>query len=427
MGRRRMSPRERREYERLQERKKRQLERRYAREEGIEDSCRSDSRRGDRERSRRNKRSVFGKILLAMQAFMSVAFMGMMLILGILPLKYLAVLAACLLILWSIGLVAHLRRRSRGTGGKIYMTVMTLFLAIGTFYVGKVTGALGQMAGGNLEVDIQVKNEPFSVYLSGIDVYGDVSKKSRSDVNIIATVNPETKQILLTTTPRDFYVEIPGVSKGQKDKLTHAGIYGVDASIRTLEKLYDTEIPFYARINFTSLIEIVDKLGGVDVYSEYAFKTGTDAGKVMSVSKGMNHFDGKEALAFSRERKNLPGGDNQRGKNQQAVITAMIKKMVSPSMLIKANGIIDSVSGNVETNMSKKQIQSLIKMQLSDGGSWNVYSVAAEGTGAKSSCYSSGSTLLYVTKPNQGSVEKIKDLINRVENGEILEGSEATK
>ena len=272
--------------------------------------------------------------------------------------------------------------------------------------------------------DRQVKTKPFSVNLSGIDVYGDISTNSRSDVNIIATVNPKTHQILLITTPRDYYVEIPGISKGEKDKLTHAGLYGVDASIRTLSELYDMEIPFFARVNFTSLIEIVDELGGVDVYSDMSFKTGWESGKKINVIQGMNHFNGEQALAFSRERKHIPGGDNQRGQHQQAVITAMIKKIVSPSMLLRANGIIDSVSGNVETNMSREQLQSLIKTQIRKGGAWNITSVSAEGEGMKGICYSAPKQELYITKPDYESVEMIKDLVNKVESGEILEDSE---
>ena len=164
----------------------------------------------------------------------------------------------------------------------------------------------------NQSVDVEVQDEAFSVYISGIDVFGAIETNSRSDVNIIAVVNPKTHQILLVTTPRDYYVEIPGISGGQKDKLTHAGIYGVDASMATLEELYDTELEFYARVNFTSLIEIVDALGGVDVESEYAFTTSSDSGMVINVNQGTNHFNGEEALAFSRERQNVPGGDNQR-------------------------------------------------------------------------------------------------------------------
>ena len=144
--------------------------------------------------------------------------------------------------------------------------------------------------------DVEVKNDTFSVYISGIDVFGAIETNSRSDVNIIAEVNPTTHQILLVTTPRDYYVEIPGISGGQKDKLTHAGIYGVDASMATLEQLYDTNIDFYARVNFTSLITMVDALGGVDVESEYAFTTSDDSALVMNVVQGTNHFNGKQHL-----------------------------------------------------------------------------------------------------------------------------------
>lgn len=275
---------------------------------------------------------------------------------------------------------------------------------------------------------VDVTDNTFSVFISGIDVYGPIETNSRSDVNIIATVNTKTHQVLLITTPRDFYVEIPDISGGMRDKLTHAGIYGVDASIATLSQLYDMDIDFYARVNFTSLIEIVDVLGGVEVYSEYAFDTSADTnwgmGQSLSVKQGYNTFNGKQALMFSRERNNIPGGDNQRGKNQQAVITAIIKKMISPTILVNANGLINSVSGNVETSMSEDQIQELIKGQLAEGGAWNIYSVAAYGESASETCYSGGNMPLYVIWPDEASVNEIKELVDKVEQGEMLEGSE---
>lgn len=278
----------------------------------------------------------------------------------------------------------------------------------------------------NKSKDVSV-DKCFSVYISGIDVYGAIETNSRSDVNIIAEVNPETHQVLLITTPRDYYVEIPGISGGQKDKLTHAGIYGVDASMATLSQLYDTDLDFYARVNFTSLIDIVDALGGVDVESEQAFTTSEDSGLVMNVVQGTNHFNGKQALAFSRERQNIDGGDNQRGKNQQAVITAMIKKMVSPAILTGANEIISSVSGNVDTNMSTEQIQDLIKTQLAEGPVWNIKSMAAEGTGDEQMCYSYSGSTLYVMQPNQESVDAIKSAIKDLKDGKTLEGSVSTQ
>ena len=269
-------------------------------------------------------------------------------------------------------------------------------------------------------------NESFIVYISGIDVYGKIETTSRSDVNILAVVNPTSHQILLVTTPRDYYVEIPNISGGQRDKLTHAGVYGVDASMNTLDALYDINIDFYARVNFTSLVQMVDALGGVDVNSEVAFSKELESGGSINVVKGINHFNGEQALAFSRERYSLEGGDNQRGKNQQAVITAMIKKCVSPAILTGANGILSSVSGNVDTNMSQEQIQDLIKQQLNDAAAWSIKSVAATGTGDSQVCYSCPGTPLYVMQPDMAVVQSIKDTIKAVESGEVLEDSEST-
>lgn len=269
----------------------------------------------------------------------------------------------------------------------------------------------------NTAENIHVDRECFTVYVSGIDVYGPIETNSRSDVNIILVVNPVTHQILQVTTPRDYYVEIPGISEGQRDKLTHAGIYGVDVSMATLEALYGIDLDFYARVNFTSVVDIVNALGGIDVYSEQEFTTNDG----MYVQAGMNHFDGEEALAFSRERYHVDGGDFQRGKNQQAVITAMIQKAASPAILMGASGIMSGVSGNVDTNMSQKQIQTLIRSQLNSGADWNIVSMAAEGTGDEQYCYSSPGSLLYVAWPQEESISEIKAAMEAVQRGEALE------
>ena len=269
--------------------------------------------------------------------------------------------------------------------------------------------------------------KPFAVYLSGIDTNGDITEQGRSDVNIVAVVNPTSHQVLLITTPRDYYVPIPGVSGGQDDKLTHAGIYGVDVSMQTLEALYDTDIEFFGRVNFTSMTSVVDALGGLDVESDLEFDTGWESGAEIHVNEGMNHFDGISALAFCRERQALPDGDNGRGVHQQAVITAIIKKMMSPAMLRGASDIIESVSDGVDTNFTSSQIQSLIKTQLRTNAKWNIYSVAADGTGGTDICYSSGNEELYVTYPDEDSVAEIIGLIKKVKDGEIIEGSVSTE
>ena len=279
--------------------------------------------------------------------------------------------------------------------------------------------------------DSSLTSEPFTVYISGIDTYGEVTETSRSDVNIIAVVNPKTHQILLITTPRDSYVplygpssQIPEYSQGSLDKLTHAGVYGIETSMETLGKLYDTDINYYVRLNFTSLIDIVDILGGIDVDSEFAFTTGDESGAVVEVHEGTNHFDGKQALAFSRERHALEDGDNQRGKNQQAVITAMLKKVISPTMLLRASTLMNQVSKDVEMNVTQAQLNALIRNQLRTNADWTIQSVALSGEGGQDYCYSAPDQLLYVMYPDETELQKIIDLANVVEEGGTLPDGE---
>ena len=263
-----------------------------------------------------------------------------------------------------------------------------------------------------LEQETADVEEPFNVYISGIDVDGPITTNSRSDVNIIMTVNPNTKKILLTTTPRDYYVQIPDISGEQRDKLTHAGIYGVDASMRTLEQLYGIDISYYARVNFSSLVKIVDTLGGVDVDSDFEFTAGG-----YQFKKGMNHLDGKQALAFSRERYSFEDGDNQRGKDQQKVLTAILNKAMSPAILSNASALIADVSDSVQTNMTKEEMTKFIKMQLNDGASWTIESQAASGNGDTQACYSSGDQPLYVMWPDEAVVQSISAKMNEILNG----------
>lgn len=268
-----------------------------------------------------------------------------------------------------------------------------------------------------IETEIEQENvdvsEPFNVYISGIDVDGPIATTSRSDVNIIMTVNPNTKKILLTTTPRDYYVQIPDISGEQRDKLTHAGIYGVDASMRTLEQLYGIDISYYARVNFSSLVKIVDTLGGVDVDSDYEFT----AVNGMHFNQGKNHLNGEEALAFSRERYSFEDGDNQRGRDQEKVLTAILNKAMSPAILANASALIADVSDSVQTNMTQEEMAKFIKMQLNDGASWTIESQAASGTGDTQACYSSGDQLLYVMWPDEAVVQGISAKMNEILNG----------
>ena len=278
-----------------------------------------------------------------------------------------------------------------------------------------------------------IVTKPFILYLSGCDQSGKITTRGRSDVNILAVVNPKTKQILLLSTPRDYYVEL-SIAKGQmKDKLTHAGIYGIDVSMDTLGNLYDVDVDLYFKVNFTGFKEVIDALGGIEVDSDVAFTAGTNAssqsaGNTYSFTKGINKLDGDAALAFARERHAFASGDNQRGKNQMKVIAGVVKKMQSTALLTNYAQIMDSVSESFETNMSTSQIQALVKMQLADMSGWDIVSQAVTGTGDSTKVYSSPKLNHYVMIPDEESVAEAKAMIKKVQDGESLsEKSEDTE
>lgn len=275
--------------------------------------------------------------------------------------------------------------------------------------------------------DLPITKQPFIVYLSGMDVYGELEQTSRSDVNIMACVNPATKQVLLVSVPRDAYVEIPGITNGEKDKLTHAGMYGVQYSMASMEEIFDVDISYYVRVNFTSLIMMVDALGGVDVESEYAFSTyykqydaENDSWSYYEYSKGENHLDGAYALAFARERMNLPGGDYQRAKNQQKVIAALLEKLKSPAILTGYTGLLSSLEGKMDTNLSSQQIASLVKMQLNDAADWNIVSSNVYGVASEEYCASYAEAPLSVEILDDDSIAAVQEVIEKLMNGEII-------
>ena len=274
-----------------------------------------------------------------------------------------------------------------------------------------------------LDKEVNVTNSTFTVYISGIDTYGSISGVSRSDVNMIATINPITKQILFTSIPRDYYVQLRGTT-GYKDKLTHAGMYGIDMSVGTIEDLLDVEINYYYRVNFSTLEKVIDAIGGVDVYSKYNFSSSQFTGATFRFTKGYNHLNGRQALSFSRERYNLPHGDRDRGVNQQAVLDGVVRKVTTPAIITKYTAILESLKGSFQTNMTETDIQKLIKMQLNDMAKWNVTSYSLDGyDGEYEYTYTHPFQKLYVMHPTETTVVKAKELIDKVYAGEMLESS----
>lgn len=259
------------------------------------------------------------------------------------------------------------------------------------------------------------KNQSFNVYVSGIDTYGPISSVSRSDVNIIMTVNRETKKILLTTTPRDSYVPIADGGNNQKDKLTHAGIYGVDASIHTLENLYGIDLNYYARLNFTSFLKLIDLLGGVDVHNDQDF---TSLHGKFHFPVGNVHLDSEQALGFVRERYSLADGDRDRGRNQQKVIVAIIQKLTSTEALKNYSDIIQGLQDSLQTNMPIETMMDLVNAQLESGGSYRVNSQDLKGTGRMGlPSYAMPDSNLYMMEIDDSSLAAAKSAIQDVMEG----------
>ncbi|HEM5398535.1 TPA: LCP family protein [Streptococcus suis] len=259
----------------------------------------------------------------------------------------------------------------------------------------------------------QVSGDSFNIYISGIDTYGPISSVSRSDVNIIMTVNRATHKILLTTTPRDSYVAIADGGQNQYDKLTHAGIYGVNASVHTLENLYGIDISNYIRLNFTSFLQLIDLVGGIDVENTQEFTSGG-----YNFPVGTVHLDAEQALIFVRERYSLANGDNDRGKNQEKVIAALIKKLSSPENLRNYQAILNSLEDSIQTDISIETIIGLVNTQLESGTQFTVESQALTGTGRSDlSSYAMPGTQLYMMEINQDSLEQAKAAIQSVLDG----------
>lgn len=491
----------------------------------------SASKKSRKKRKKKNRHTV-GKILAVIQILMSIVFIGVLLMLNILPIKYLAIVFGLLMFLDVFALGTQFTR-SAHIVGKIDCVIMLILLTVANIYLIRANATLFSITNNNYKVDriaiavmeddsaqtlkdasdyvfgvqsisgsdkveqavakaseeaghdlycstyddiftmiqdfydgeidgiiyntayntsiievhatfeqdirelkqIEIKTEvqnvsgdkkdltktPFTVFISGIDTEGSIATTSRSDVNMLVTVNPNTRQILMTSIPRDYYVQLPGISGESYDKLTHAGLYGVECSMETLEQLFGIEVDYYARVNFTTLRDMVDALGGVDLDSIYEFTTISGEYFV----QGMNYdVDGSSALAFARERYNLPNGDNDRVMNQQIVLKAIINKCISPAILTGYMGIMDSLSDSFETSTSQSQIASLVRMQLDEGGSWEMISSRVVGYNDNGYCYSSGDTLLYVMTPNYDSVEAIAGFINRMKDGEVISEEE---
>lgn len=260
-------------------------------------------------------------------------------------------------------------------------------------------------------------DDVFTVYISGSDSRSsDILATGRSDVNIIATINPTTRQVLLVSTPRDYYVPLSIAGEGDlPDKLTHAGIYGIDVSKDTLAKLYDIDIDYYFRVNFTGFEDIINALGGIEVNSQYEFDSGGH-----HFVQGTNYMDGEAALSYVRERYAFPNGDYQRGIHQMQVISAVIQKALSPEILTNYSSLLNAAQDSFVTSVPYDLISTLVRSQLSNNGRWTVDSYYVSGTGSSDYTYSIPNAKAYVTVPDYSTVNTAKDMMRKVRMGHSL-------
>lgn len=260
-----------------------------------------------------------------------------------------------------------------------------------------------------------ITSKPFNVLISGSDTRGGFDENGRSDVIMVATVNPKTSTILLTSVPRDFYVTTAcdaadGCMQGALDKITHTGIHGTNTTKRTVEQLLGIEINYTFKVGFDTVTDLVNALGGVDVTVApgYAFSNSD-----VSVHEGVNHLNGHDALEYARERYAYTEGDRQRTKNQQQVLMGIVNEATKPSVITKYASIMDAMANTFSTTMSNEEISDLIKYQINNNPKWKMEQYMVDGTGDTLMCAELGDAA-YVMVPNQSTVKMAKDKINAV-------------
>ena len=348
-------------------------------------------------------------------------FGGSMVIMDVLPLVWLIVLFVLLFLVSAIVLprVRH-GGKKRGTRAlAVLASLVLIFLYVmGTAYALGTLSFLSSTSVKNEKSVARITKDPFNVVITGIDVDGKIDEEGRSDVNMVLTINPAKGQLLMTSIPRDYQVFLQD-KDGAMDKLTHTGFYGVQSTMLAEEDLLDITANYYVKVNFSTVEKFIDAVGGVDVYSEYEFTPVKM--KDWTVQKGMNHMNGKQALAFARERKAFDSGDNQRIKNQQAVFEALFKKATSSkTMVLNYNKVLSELKDYVEMSFSSREVRSLVKRQSAKNIKWSIYKNTLIGGDDSQPLYGTGGEYAYVMTQDEKSIEHAKELIQAVLAGEPL-------
>lgn len=365
--------------------------------------------------------SLIAKILFGVEVLAVVGATVYLATLRLLPTNY--IIAICVAVALVVALQAWLvfskkRPVLKGVISLVLALVLLFVYGYGAWMLGTVHNSLSNLPEETPEVPpviVEVREQPFFIYLSGMDNTAGsdyIAERGLSDVNMVIGVDPEDHKILMISIPRDYYVPLYG-DTNKMDKLTHSGSYGVGCSMETMGAVLGIDFNYYVKVNFKSLHDIVNALDGITVNSEIAFTSEHSySGTVYDFKKGINQLDGDAALAFVRERKSI-GGDLQRNKHQQLVIKGIIDKAISPAILNpnKLGKVLNSVTKNTKTNISQEDIQKLIQMQLDEMPKWDISSFSMVGKGAYRPSYAAGGQELSVVIPDEESVANAKAAI----------------
>ncbi|WP_455052406.1 LCP family glycopolymer transferase [Mogibacterium sp.] len=363
---------------------------------------------------RKSKFNTFTKIWSLLYLIALLVFVSSMLVLDVVPSKLLLGAFVVLLIISAIFFVQLFRdniKRSRKVTAFILSLILMVVYTVGTAYAVATHEFLGQVTAKKKAEDaVDVTSKPFNIYISGMDTTGKITEEARSDVNMIITVNPKTHKVLMTSIPRDYLVEL---QNGEKDKLTHTGLMGIDETTSDVEDLLGIKINYYVKVNYNTLKDLVNSIGGITINSDKAFIS--YIGKYRFV-EGENQLDGAKALAYARERHAYSDGDNHRVRNQQEVLKAIVKKLTgSTTLLTRYNKILKYLAPTMEMNLTRAEVKALVKFQLGKNPKWKFESNSLEGFDAFSTVYSAGNQKLYVMKPDEESIKKARQKIKEIE------------
>lgn len=363
---------------------------------------------------RKSKFNTFTKIWSLLYLIALLVFVSAMLVLDVVPSKLLLGAFVVLLIISAVFFVQLFRdniKRSRKITAFILSLILMVVYTVGTAYAVATHEFLGQVTAKKKAEDaVDVTSKPFNIYISGMDTTGKITEEARSDVNMIITVNPKTHKVLMTSIPRDYLVEL---QNGEKDKLTHTGLMGIDETTSDVEDLLGIKINYYVKVNYNTLKDLVNSIGGITINSDKAFIS--YIGKYRFV-EGENKLDGAKALAYARERHAYSDGDNHRVRNQQEVLKAIVKKLTgSTTLLTRYNKILKYLAPTMEMNLTRAEVKALVKFQLGKNPKWKFESNSLEGFDAFSTVYSAGNQQLYVMKPDEESIKKARQKIKEIE------------